>query len=82
VTALQRNRNSQLRLRALQEIAASRDAEAFDTAIDIMACWPRDERRDGVKIMLQSLAERRIGPGIVRRMSIEAQAMNSRLSQP
>ncbi len=61
LTALQRNRNSQLRLRALQEIAASRDAEAFDTAIDIMAAWPRDERREGVKIMLQALAERRIG---------------------
>ncbi|MGO9906531.1 MAG: DEAD/DEAH box helicase, partial [Solirubrobacteraceae bacterium] len=61
VTAVQRNRNSQLRLRALQEIATSRDAEAFDTAIDIMAGWPRDERREGVKIMLQALAERRIG---------------------
>jgi ribonuclease E len=61
VTALQRNRNPQLRLRALQEIAASRDAEAFDTAIDIMGGWPRDERREGVKIMLQALAERRIG---------------------
>ena len=58
---MQRNRNAQLRLRALQEIAASRDAEAFDTAIDIMAGWPRDERREGVKIMLQALAERRIG---------------------
>jgi hypothetical protein len=58
---VQRNRNAQLRLRALQEIAASRDAEAFDTAIDIMAGWPRDERREGVKIMLQALAERRIG---------------------
>ncbi len=61
VTALQRNRSGQLRLRALQEIAASRDAEAFDTGIDIMAGWPRDERREGVKIMLQALAERRIG---------------------
>jgi hypothetical protein len=61
LTAVQRNRNAQLRLRALQEIAASRDAEAFDTAIDIMAGWPRDERREGVKIMLQALAERRIG---------------------
>jgi hypothetical protein len=61
LTAVQRNRNSQLRLRALQEIAASRDAEAFDTSIDIMAGWPRDERREGVKIMLQALAERRIG---------------------
>jgi hypothetical protein len=61
LTAVQRNRNAQLRLRALQEIAASRDAEAFDMAIDIMAGWPRDERREGVKIMLQALAERRIG---------------------
>jgi ribonuclease E len=61
LTAVQRNRNPQLRLRALQEIAANRDAEAFDTAIDIMAGWPRDERREGVKIMLQALAERRIG---------------------
>jgi hypothetical protein len=61
ITTVQRNRNAQLRLRALQEIAASRDAEAFDTAVDIMGGWPRDERREGVKIMLQALAERRIG---------------------
>jgi ribonuclease E len=61
LTAVQRNRNPQLRLRALQEIAASRDAEAFDSAIDMMGGWPRDERREGVKIMLQALAERRIG---------------------
>ncbi|HEU0316955.1 MAG TPA: hypothetical protein VFR49_06475, partial [Solirubrobacteraceae bacterium] len=61
LTAVQRNRNAQLRLRALQEIAASRDAEAFDTAIDIMGGWPRDERREGVKVMLQALAEKRIG---------------------
>ncbi|HEX8976555.1 MAG TPA: DEAD/DEAH box helicase family protein, partial [Solirubrobacteraceae bacterium] len=61
LTTVQRNRNAQLRLRALQEIAASRDAEAFDTAIDIMGGWPRDERREGVKIMLLALAERRIG---------------------
>src|SRR5437899_11157479 len=61
LTAVQRNRHSQLRLRALQEIASLRDAEAFDTAIDIMAGWPRDERREGCKIMLQALADRRIG---------------------
>jgi ribonuclease E len=61
LTTVQRNRSAQLRLRALQEIAASRDAEAFDTAIDIMGGWQRDERREGVKIMLQALAERRIG---------------------
>ncbi len=61
LTALQRNRHGQLRLRALQEIASGKDPEAFDTAIDMMATWPRDERREGVKIMLQALAERRIG---------------------
>ena len=61
VTALQRNRNQQLRLRALQEIAAGRDAEAFDLGVEIMGSWPRDERREGVKVMLQALAERRIG---------------------
>ena len=61
VTALQRNRNAQLRLRALQEIAGGRDADAFDRGVDILAGWPRDERREGVKIMLQALAERRIG---------------------
>jgi ribonuclease E len=61
LTAVQRNRNAQLRLRALQEIAAAKDPDAFDSAIDIMAGWPRDERREGVKIMLQALAEGRIG---------------------
>ncbi len=61
ITAVERNRNAQLRLRALQEISAARDAEAFDVAIDLMATWPRDERREGVKIMLQALAEKRIG---------------------
>jgi ribonuclease E len=61
LTAVQRNRNSQLRLRALQEIAASRDAEAFDTAVDVVGTWSRDERREGVKVLLQALAEKRIG---------------------
>jgi len=61
LTAVQRNRNSQLRLRALTEIAGARDPDAFDTAIDIVGTWSRDERREGTKIMLQALAERRIG---------------------
>ena len=61
LTAVQRNRNAQLRLRALQEIAASRDAEAFDEAVDIVGGWSRDERREGVKVLLQALAERSIG---------------------
>jgi hypothetical protein len=61
ITAVERNRNSQLRLRALQEIAAARDAEAFDRAIDVIGGWARDERREGCKIMFQALAEKRIG---------------------
>ena len=35
ITAVQRNPSSQLRLRALADIAAGRDADAFDTAIDV-----------------------------------------------
>jgi ribonuclease E len=61
LTAVQRNRNAQLRVRALQEIAAARDAEAFDLSIDIIGTWPRDEKREGVKVMLLALAEKRIG---------------------
>jgi ribonuclease E len=61
LTAVQRNRNAQLRVRALQEIAAIRDADAFDQAIDVIGTWSRDEKREGVKVMLQALAEKRIG---------------------
>ncbi|MDQ3935610.1 MAG: DEAD/DEAH box helicase family protein [Actinomycetota bacterium] len=61
ITCLQRNRNTQLRIRALQEIAASRDAEAFDEAVEIVGGWSRDERREGVKVLLQALAEKPIG---------------------
>ncbi len=61
ITAVQRNPNPQLRLRALADIAAGRDAEAFDTAIDVIGTWSREERREASKIMLRSLVERRIG---------------------
>ncbi len=61
ITAVQRNKNPQLRLRALADIPALRDADAFDTAIDIIGGWPRDERREASKIMLRALVERRIG---------------------
>jgi len=61
LTCLQRNRNHQLRLKALAEIAALREAEPFDDAVEVVATWPRDERRAGTKILLQALAERRIG---------------------
>src|SRR5213079_3039871 len=61
LTCLQRNRNSQLRLRALGEVGGGRDAEAFDEAVVIVGTWSRDERREGVKVLLQALAERPIG---------------------
>ncbi|MCD6014859.1 MAG: helicase domain protein [Solirubrobacterales bacterium] len=61
LTCLQRNRNHQLRLKALAEVAALREAEPFDDAVDVVATWPRDERRAGAKVLLQALAERRIG---------------------
>jgi superfamily II DNA or RNA helicase len=61
ITAVQRNKNAQLRLRALTDIAAARDPEAFDTAIEIIGAWPREERREASKIMLRALVERRIG---------------------
>jgi superfamily II DNA or RNA helicase len=61
ITAVQRNKNAQLRLRALADIPALRDPDTFDTAIDIIGAWPRDERREASKIMLRALVERRIG---------------------
>jgi ribonuclease E len=61
LTAVKRNKSSQLRLKALSEIAVTRDADAFDTAIDIAGGWPRDERREAAKILLRALVERRIG---------------------
>jgi ribonuclease E len=61
LTCVQRNRNHQLRLKALAEVAALREAEAFDDALEVVATWPRDERRAGAKVLLQALAERRIG---------------------
>ena len=61
ITAIDRNKNAQLRLRALQEIAALRDAEAFDRALDFVESWPREDKREGVKVVLQALAEKKIG---------------------
>jgi superfamily II DNA or RNA helicase len=61
LTCLQRNRNSQLRLRALTEVGNLRDPEAFAEAVELVGTWARNERREGVKIMLQALTERQIG---------------------
>jgi ribonuclease E len=61
IECLTRNRNSQLRVRALQEIGQIKDPEAFDVAVEIVGTWQRDERREGVKTLLQALAERPMG---------------------
>jgi superfamily II DNA or RNA helicase len=61
ITALERNRNPQLRMRAIQEIAVLREADPFDTAIDFVGGWPREERREASRVLLQAMADRRIG---------------------
>jgi len=61
LTCVQRNRNSQLRLKALAEIADLRDPDAFDDAIDIVGSWSRDDKRAGTKCLLQALVDKRIG---------------------
>jgi ribonuclease E len=61
LTCVQRNRNSQLRVKALTEIATLRDPEAFDDAVDTVGTWPRDDRRAGTRVLLEALAERKIG---------------------
>ena len=61
LTCVQRNRNAQLRLKALGEIAELGDPEAFDDAIDIVGTWSREDKRAGTKALLQALVDRRIG---------------------
>ena len=61
LTCIQRNRNSQLRIKALSEIAVLKDPDAFDDAIDTVGTWARDDRRAGTRVLLEALAERRIG---------------------
>ena len=50
LTCIQRNRSTQLKLKALGELAATREAEPFDEAIDMVGTWQRDQRRAGVRI--------------------------------
>jgi superfamily II DNA or RNA helicase len=61
LTCVQRNRNAQLRLKALGEIADLGDPDAFDDAIDIVGTWSREDKRAGTKVLLQALIDKRIG---------------------
>jgi superfamily II DNA or RNA helicase len=61
LTCVQRNRNQPLRLKALAEIASLRDPDAFDDAIDTVGTWSREDKRAGTRVMLEALAERKIG---------------------
>jgi ribonuclease E len=61
LTCVQRNRTSQLRLKALSEIADLGDAEAFDDAIEIVGAWSREDKRAGTRTLLQALIDKRIG---------------------
>ena len=61
LSALIRNKSGQVRLRAVHDIAASGDEEAFDDAVDQTIGWGRDERREGARQLLQAIAEQRIG---------------------
>ena len=56
LTCVQRNRNAQLRLKALGEIADLGDPDAFDDAIDIVGTWSREDKRAGTKTLLQALS--------------------------
>ena len=61
LTCVQRNRNQQLRLKAMGEVAQLKDSDAFDDCVDIVTTWGRDDRRAGAKLLFQALADRKIG---------------------
>ena len=62
LTAVERNKNAQLRIRALQEIAALEGPRGLRPGDRRqVGGWARDERREAAKVLLQALAEKRIG---------------------
>ncbi|MFN2612450.1 MAG: DEAD/DEAH box helicase, partial [Solirubrobacterales bacterium] len=61
LTCVQRNRSQQLRIKALQEITNIKDGDAFDDAVDTVGTWSREDKRAGTKVLLEALAEKRIG---------------------
>jgi hypothetical protein len=61
LTALERNKHRAVRLRALQDLANSKDPEAYDIAIEIIGGWQKDERRESTKLMLKAIADKNVG---------------------
>ena len=61
LSALKRNKASQVRVRAVHDIAVSGDDEAFDDAVDQAIGWGRDERREAARLLLQAIAEQKTG---------------------
>jgi hypothetical protein len=61
LTALERNKHRAVRLRALQDLAASKDPEAYDHAIEMIGTWSKDERREASKLMLKAIADKNVG---------------------
>ncbi len=61
LTALERNKHRAVRLRALQDLANSKDPDAYDHAIEIIGGWQKDERREATKLMLKAIADKNVG---------------------
>jgi superfamily II DNA/RNA helicase len=61
LTALERNKHRTVRLRALQDLANSKDPDAYDHAIEIIGGWQKDERREATKLMLKAIADKNVG---------------------
>ncbi|MBJ7471423.1 MAG: DEAD/DEAH box helicase family protein, partial [Solirubrobacteraceae bacterium] len=61
VTAIKRNPSNQVKLKAVQDIAALRDPEAFADAVDEVVTWSKNDRRDAVRVLLQSIADKPVG---------------------
>ncbi len=61
ITAIKRNPSYAVKLKAVQDIAALRDPEAFADAVDEVVGWPKNDRRDAVRVLLQSIADKPVG---------------------
>jgi hypothetical protein len=59
--AIETNKHRVVRLRALQDLANSKDPEAYDLAIELIGGWQKDERREASKLMLKAIADKNVG---------------------